>query len=719
MADIKTAATETSIGFRKKYSSECRAEYRQTLQLFDEGQFEEAIDAARTRVMDAWLPHFWQLKYCIIIIRSLDSWDRAEKYLEIADEVWQATFRDSNNSAQSSLGQLRKDLDNIRAEQDEQRPDELEGEEKVTGEVEYKEEKTNAPWLNEYHRDIWRSRNKDTVVEMVHTLDNLAIGVMRRTCKAESEGSEHDDDEEDGTTGKVTAPDASQAAEDIRAGHAQSMPEDQNRVQELHDERESLPRYWQLAYCMEIVKTARDEATYEKYRGLMLDLWQAILRFSEKWGGPEAYEEKLWPELWSEISFWRKETFDKHRPPRTNREALMHVTSPRLEHALDDLVTQFLRGTCGSKSINEAIAEINDGEPEEAHARDSSVDGIWLDTEQRTLFDDNEIIGAAPVHKPGPSAALDLKFAAKDTTGERYLKFGQLLRDLQQQHKQFKEALPRSGGDQEKKHAESKVQQADREAEVEHVREQCVIRRVRCAYRIPTSKSEHVEDDDSVVEYTPESSVVGTPAHSENGSSPSFDSDASDHDKRRTEEAQWAQAHEKRKNEEAQWTKVREAKKTEYDNSGPATGFMRCMKDETRMQNSSGTNSGEKEEKKLRISDPDIDAEPAKPEQTLEDGSSQRDEIERLKVALAVATAKAKTANGKSKASWTRSKDLLLRQREAREGFLCQLERELENNRMQTARIETRIKEHKLAGAIADREAAAQLKEIEDDLAAL
>lgn len=207
MADIKTAATETSIGFRKKYSSECRAEYRQTLQLFDEGQFEEAIDAARTRVMDAWLPHFWQLKYCIIIIRSLDSWDRAEvrlvsltsalkkltssqKYLEIADEVWQATFRDSNNSAQSSLGQLRKDLDNIRAEQDEQRPDELEGEEKVTGEVEYKEEKTNAPWLNEYHRDIWRSRNKDTVVEMVHTLDNLAIGVMRRTCKAESEGSE-------------------------------------------------------------------------------------------------------------------------------------------------------------------------------------------------------------------------------------------------------------------------------------------------------------------------------------------------------------------------------------------------------------------------------------------------------------------------------------------------------------------------------------------------
>lgn len=166
---------------------------------------------------------------------------------------------------------------------------------------------------------------------------------------------------------------------------------------------------------------------------------------------------------------------------------------------------------------------------------------------------------------------------------------------------------------------------------------------------------------------------------------------------------------------------MREAKKTEYDNSGPrlATGFMRCMKDETRMQKSSGTNSGEKEEKKLRISDLDIDAEPAKPEQTLEDGSSQRDEIERLKVALAVATAKAKTANGKSKASWTRSKDLLLRQRKAREGFLCRLERELENHRTQATRIETRIKEHKLASAIADREAAAQLKEIEDDLAAL
>ncbi|KJX92073.1 hypothetical protein TI39_contig5928g00001 [Zymoseptoria brevis] len=150
MADIKTAATdtpavatsvgETPIDFGKRYMDKCRGEYRQTLQLYGEAHFEEAIDAARITVMDAWLLHSWQLKYCSIIMCPLDDWDRAEvqvftlpssltsswKYLEIADEVWQAFPEDCDDPAQSSLDKLRKELDNLRAEQDEQRHEEIE-----------------------------------------------------------------------------------------------------------------------------------------------------------------------------------------------------------------------------------------------------------------------------------------------------------------------------------------------------------------------------------------------------------------------------------------------------------------------------------------------------------------------------------------------------------------------------------------------------------------
>ncbi|PPJ51515.1 hypothetical protein CBER1_07981 [Cercospora berteroae] len=86
-----------------------------------EKKYARAGYRAKLNLMDLWLPRFWQIKNCIIIICSEDDWDEAQAYIDIAEEVWEAARAEVADETATWPPSLRSDFERLKEDQEKQR----------------------------------------------------------------------------------------------------------------------------------------------------------------------------------------------------------------------------------------------------------------------------------------------------------------------------------------------------------------------------------------------------------------------------------------------------------------------------------------------------------------------------------------------------------------------------------------------------------------------
>ncbi|CAK1366549.1 unnamed protein product [Cercospora beticola] len=90
-------------------------------ELLREKRYARAGYRAKLNLMDLWLPRYWQIKNCIIIICSEDDWNEAQAYVDITEELWEAARAEVADEMATWPPSLRSTFERLKEDQESQR----------------------------------------------------------------------------------------------------------------------------------------------------------------------------------------------------------------------------------------------------------------------------------------------------------------------------------------------------------------------------------------------------------------------------------------------------------------------------------------------------------------------------------------------------------------------------------------------------------------------
>ncbi|KAK4621702.1 hypothetical protein CLAFUW4_07401 [Fulvia fulva] len=101
-------------------------DYFRALRLCQARQWDAAITTAKRSLTDPSLPRQWQVEDCVIVCSATDDWEEAERFREAAEAVYNTSRIQATPSqkAEATLRDMRSILDQIKAGQDAEPPEE-------------------------------------------------------------------------------------------------------------------------------------------------------------------------------------------------------------------------------------------------------------------------------------------------------------------------------------------------------------------------------------------------------------------------------------------------------------------------------------------------------------------------------------------------------------------------------------------------------------------